>query len=87
MQNGTMTLEKDFSMQGLIPATMLKAGRSVKIVRINGRDKTRTFLAGLGFTEGCELTVISEIDGNVIFKVKDARVALGKEMAMRILVG
>ncbi|HIU64910.1 MAG TPA: ferrous iron transport protein A [Candidatus Avacidaminococcus intestinavium] len=71
----------------MIPATMLKAGRSVKIVRINGRDKTRTFLAGLGFTEGCELTVISEIDGNVIFKVKDARVALGKEMAMRILVG
>lgn len=87
MQDSAITLDKNFTMQGLMPASMLQVGRSMKIVRINGRDKTRNFLAGLGFIEGSELTVISEIDGNVIFKVKETRVALGKEMAARILVG
>ena len=85
--NNTMTLGKGYSLRGMIPASMLEAGRPMKIVRIQGRDKTRSFLAGLGFTEGSEVTVVSELAGNVIFKIKDARVALGHEMASRILVG
>ena len=85
--NNTITLEKEYSLRGMIPASMLEAGRPMKIVRIQGRDKTRSFLAGLGFTEGSEVTVVSELAGNVIFKIKDARVALGHEMASRILVG
>ena len=86
LNNGT-TYKKGFSLHGMIPASILEVGRSVRIIRINGRDKTRRFLAGLGFTEGSELTVVSELGGNVIFRVKDSRVALGKEMASRILVG
>ena len=81
MLNTAMTYEKDFSLRGMIPASMLEAGRPMKIVRIQGRDKTRSF------TEGSEVTVVSELAGNVIFKIKDARVALGHEMASRILVG
>lgn len=87
MFNSAMILKKECSLQGMIPASMLEAGHPRKIVRIQGRDKTRTFLAGLGFTEGSEVTVVSELAGNVIFKVKDSRVALGREMANRILVG
>ena len=85
--NNTITLEKEYSLWGMIPASMLEAGRPMKIVRIQGRDKTRNFLAGLGFTEGSEVTVVSELAGNMIFKVKESRVALGREMANRILVG
>ena len=85
--NNTITLEKEYSLRGMIPASMLEAGRPMKIVRIQGRDKTRNILAGLGFTEGSEVTVVSELAGNMIFKVKESRVALGREMANRILVG
>ncbi|MGL5206028.1 MAG: FeoA family protein [Acidaminococcaceae bacterium] len=87
MLNTAETYEKEFSLRGMIPASMLETGRPMKIVRIQGRDKTRSFLTGLGFTEGSEITVVSELAGNVIFKIKDARVALGREMASRILVG
>ena len=83
----TLAVEKEKCLQGMMPVSMMEPGRPMRIVRIQGKDKTRSFLAGLGFTEGSEVTVVSELAGNVIFKVKDARVALGKEMARRILVG
>ena len=40
MLNTAMAFEKDFSLRGMIPASMLEAGRPMKIVRIQGRDKT-----------------------------------------------
>ena len=35
---------------------------------------------------GGEVTVVSEIEGNLIVNVKDSRVAIGKDMANRIMV-
>ena len=40
----------------------------------------------LGFVAGGMVTVVSEIDGNIIVNVKDSRVAIGREMANKILV-
>ena len=40
----------------------------------------------LGFVVGAIVTVISEIQGNLIVNVKDSRVAIGKDMAGKILV-
>ena len=40
----------------------------------------------LGFVVGGEVTVISEIAGNMIVNVKGARVAIGKDMANKIMV-
>ena len=36
---------------------------------------------------GGVVTVVSEIDGNMIVNVKDSRVAIGKDMANKIMVG
>ena len=44
------------------------------------------FLERLGFVVGAIVTVISEIQGNLIVNVKDSRVAIGKDMAGKILV-
>mgnify|MGYP000162725417 FL=1 len=44
------------------------------------------FLERLGFVVGAIVTVISEIQGNLIVNVKDSRVAIGKDMAAKILV-
>ena len=46
----------------------------------------RAFLEKLGVAVGGEVTVISEIAGNMIVYVKGARVAIGKDMANKIMV-
>ena len=43
-------------------------------------------LAELGFVVGTEVTVVSELGGNLILHVKESRIALDKTMAMRIMV-
>ena len=69
-----------------MPLSLLKAGESSLITRIGGKPETRLFLEGLGFVVGSPVTVVSEIDGNVICCVKDARIAISKEMAQKISV-
>ena len=54
--------------------------------KIGGKEETRLFLERLGFVVGAIVTVISEIQGNLIVNVKDSRVAIGKDMAGKILV-
>ena len=46
----------------------------------------RTHLENLGFVAGANVIVISEIAGNLIVNVKESRVAIDKEMAMKIFV-
>ena len=53
---------------------------------IRCRWETRKFLENLGFVTGGTVTVVSETGGNMIVNVKDSRVAIGKDMASRIIV-
>ena len=69
-----------------MPLTMANIGETNTISRIGGNEETRRFLANLGFVEGSAVTVISEIDGNLIVNVKDARIALSKQMAAKIFI-
>jgi ferrous iron transport protein A len=69
-----------------MPLTLLKAGESSIITRIGGKSETRQFLEGLGFVVGTPITVISEIDGNVICAIRDTRVAISTQMASKIFV-
>ena len=57
------------------PILFLQSGDTGTIKRISGAEDTRRFLAGLGFVENAEVTVISQFDGNLIVNVKDSRVA------------
>ena len=69
-----------------MPLSLLKTGESSLITRIGGKPETRQFLEGLGFVVGTPITVVSEIDGNIICMVKEARIAVSKEMAQKIIV-
>ena len=69
-----------------MPLTMAGIGTEMQIKKINGRDETKRFLENLGFIIGGEIMVVSTINGNLIVKVKDSRVAVSKEMAMKIIV-
>ena len=70
-----------------IPLSMMRPGETARILSVRGKDETRRFLQSLGFVEEAEVTVVSELGGNVIVQIKDARVAVSKEMASRILAG
>ena len=69
-----------------MPLTMVNAGEPSVIRKVGGREETRRFLENLGFVTGGMVTVVSEIGGNMIVNVKDSRVAIGKDMANKIMV-
>lgn len=70
----------------MMPLLMARRGETNKISAVRGKDEIKRFLANLGFVEGAAVTVISEIDGNLIVNVKDARIALSKQMAAKIFI-
>ena len=69
-----------------MPLSMVKAGEQNVIKKVGGKTKKKKFLENLGFVVGGLVTVISEINGSLIVNVKDSRVAIGKDMANKILV-
>ncbi len=69
-----------------MPLLMLGSGVKKHIVKISGKDKVRRFLESLGFVEGAEVSVVSEMAGNVIVNVKESRVALDRDLAKCIIV-
>ena len=69
-----------------MPLTMAPVGVQNRILKFTGRDETRKFLEKLGFIVGSTVTVVSELGGNMIVNVKDARVAIDKAMANRIMI-
>ena len=69
----------------MMPLGMANVGDVNIIKQINGRDDVRQHLAELGFVPGAEVSVVSELGGNLILSVKESRIA-DKTMAMRIMV-
>ena len=69
-----------------MPLTMADTGSENIIKKIGGNPETKKFLESLGFVVGGTVTVISEIAGNLIVNVKDSRVAVSREMAVKIMI-
>ncbi len=69
-----------------MPLTMADTGKENIIKKVGGNPETRKFLESLGFVSGSTVTVISEISGNLIVNIKDSRVAVSREMAVKIIV-
>lgn len=70
----------------MMPLSMVKEGEANIIRKVGGKEETRRFLENLGFVTGGTVTVISEMGGNMIVNIKDSRVAIGKDMANKIMV-
>ena len=48
-----------------MPLSMSNTGESQIIKKIGGKEEVRSFLEKLGFVVGGEVTVVSEIAGNI----------------------
>lgn len=69
-----------------MPLSMAREGEPYIVKKVGGKEDIRRFIENLGFVAGSVVTVVSEIGGNLIVNVKETRVAIGKEMANKIMV-
>ena len=70
----------------MLPLTLADPGQDNIIKRIGGNPEVKKHLENLGFVVGGSVRIISVNGGNVIVNVKEARVAISKEMAQKIMV-
>lgn len=70
----------------MMPLNLASIGEDNIIKRIGGTPEVKKHLENLGFVVGGNVAVISSIGGNIIVNVKEARVAISREMAQKIMV-
>ena len=66
--------------------TLAVPGEEYIIKRIGGNAEVRAHLQNLGFVSGAVVTVVSSMGGNLIINVKNARIAISREMAQKIYI-
>ena len=69
-----------------MPLTMAREGEVTSIKRVGGKEEVRRHLENMGFVPGTVVTVVTVNNGNVIVNVKEARVAISREMANKIMI-
>ena len=74
---------KDVCMMPLIVA---EVGEENIIKKVGGSPEMKKHLENLGFVAGGIVTVLNSIGGNLIVNVKEARVAVSREMAQKIMI-
>ncbi len=70
----------------MMPLTLANVGEENMIKKVGGNPEVKKHLENLGFVAGGNVTVITAMGGNIIVNVKEARVAISKEMAQKIMV-
>ena len=69
-----------------MPLVVVPMGKGVQISKLRVDDKTKRHLANLGILPGEIITPISESEGDLIIKVRGSRLAINKELAVKIFV-
>jgi len=69
-----------------MPLLLATPGQEVIVSKVGGKADVRQHLNELGFNVGSSVTVVSSVNGNLIVKVKESRVALDKSLASKIMI-
>ena len=70
----------------MMPLMLADVGEENIITRVGGSQEMKKHLEDMGFVAGGTISIVSEINGNLIVNVKDTRVAISREMAGKIMV-
>ena len=70
----------------MMPLNLADSGQPQIIKRLGGSPEVKKHLEDLGFVVGGEVSVVSSLGGNLIVKVRESRIAVSKEQAMKIMV-
>lgn len=69
-----------------MPLSLAGTGDTVTIRQISGREDVRQHLKELGFIVGDKISVVNELQGDLIVQVKDSRIAVNRGVANHIMV-
>jgi len=69
-----------------MPIYMATIGEEYLVKKIGGLEETKHHLKNLGFVTGAQVSVVAIMNGNLIVQIKDARVAISKELAAKITI-
>ena len=69
-----------------MPLSMVSAGETVRLIKVNAGEKLVCRLGSMGLTPGVEMRVLHDSGGPKTICVRDSRIALGKGVAHKILV-
>ncbi len=88
VKNVTHNLKDDFIMKDkILPLTMIKPGKQVKLIAISGGTGLRGRLNDMGLNEGINFKLLhSYHSGPCIVYFNGTRLVLGQGMANKILV-
>ncbi len=70
----------------MMPLVFSEVGKENIIRKIGGTEEVKRHLENLGFVPGGSVTVINSLNGNVIVKVKESRIAINEDLARRIMI-
>ncbi len=70
----------------MIPLKFAEKEKELIVKKVGGNDEVKRHLENLGVVPGSVVTVISELNGNLIVKVKESRIAINEELAKRIMI-
>ncbi len=70
----------------MMPLSLANVGETNIIKKIGGKPEVKKHLENLGFVVGGAVQIVSTLGGNVIVNVKEARVAISREMAQKIMI-
>ena len=70
----------------MMPLNLADIGQPQIIKRLGGTPEIKKHLEDLGFIVGGEVSVVRSLGGNLIVKVRESRVAVSKEQAMKRMV-
>ncbi len=69
-----------------MPLALAPIGKDMTITKIIADEKTRRHLENLGILTGQSISSIADNAGNLIIKIKDGRLAINRDLAMKIHV-
>ena len=70
----------------MIPLTLANVGDEYTVRKIGGSPEVKKHLDNLGFVAGSNVIIVTEMAGNLVVKVKEARVAVSRELAQKIMI-
>ena len=70
----------------MMPLLLANVGEENVIKKIGGSPEVKQHLENLGFVVGGNVTIVNTMGGNLIFNVKETRVAVSREMAQKIMI-
>ena len=70
----------------MLPLSYAEVNEANVIKKVTGNPEMKKHLEDMGFVTGALVSVVSTVNGNLIVNIKDTKVALDKQLAMKIMI-